>query len=709
MRRTFSFAAGIALALLVLVRAIDPVPVAALREAYFDTLQRIAPRKAHDLPVRVVDIDEASLRDLGQWPWPRHILADLTDQLTDLGAAVIAFDLLFAEPDRLSPSRHLTDDGMFQALPPELREVFVSADNDLIFSRSLGRSFPVLGIAASDERGDVASVRAGFVSVGDAPTALLPPLPTVTPVVPQLADAALGFGVLNVSPDGIDGTVRRVPMLWSGRAGPVPGLALEALRVALGESTVVLMGLEGGQGLERVRVGEFDIPTNDRGEFRVHYRPFDPDMFVSAAELLSDDVQPETADKISGHIVFVGTSAAGLLDIRSTPLGETVPGVSIHAQIIEQILSEDYLLRADITSGAEMLALLVTGLVVSGVMILGGAVASILAGGVAAMAVGGFSILAFVQSGVLFDATFPLIGGFVAFSTLAMFQFVVVDREKRMIRRSFSRYVSEDVLSEIEARGHSLELGGEIREVTVLFSDIRGFTELSESLDAQALVGLLNDLFTRLTKRILDRRGTIDKYIGDSVMAFWNAPIAVPDHTEQACHAALEMRVALKAFNAERVKAGETPVDVMIGLAAGAACVGNIGSNARFNYSVVGDTVNRAARIEASCRHVDFDLVVSTEVAAAAPDMAVLSAGSLDLKGVSERKAAFLLVGDKVTAAEPAFHRLSEAHDTLITLLQRHDDPTKQIETCMVLATDVDTRLAAFYSKVSERADDFRV
>ncbi len=707
MRRTFTIAATIALAALVLLRVIDPAPVVALREAYFDLLQRVSPRRAADLPVRVVDIDDASLRELGQWPWPRDWLAELTRNLTDLGAAVIVFDVIFAERDRLSPSELITRGMLPATLPPDAATAISQLDHDRIFAGALQRSVPVLGVAASIDGEPDAPGRAGFVSVGSRPDAFLTPLHGVTPVVPELADAALGFGVLNVAPDGIDGIVRRVPLIWQGETAPVSSLAIEALRVALGESTVILMGVEGSDGLERIRLGEFVIPTNDRGEFRVRYREFDPTFFVPAKDVLADDGGTAVAEKVAGHIVFVGTSAAGLLDIRATPLGETVPGVSIHAQIVEQILSNDYLLRSDIISGSEIFALLVTGLVVSGVMAFSGPVASIIAGVAAGAILVGLSFVGFVRAGVLFDATFPVLGGFAAFSALALFQFVVTDREKRMIRRSFSRYVSEDVLRGIEERRHSLELGGEIRDVTVLFSDIRGFTGLSERLDAQALVGLLNDLFSRLTDCILARRGTIDKYIGDSIMAFWNAPIAQAEHEAAACRAALDMRTALHRFNSARLADGDEAVIVMVGLAAGPACVGNIGSSARFNYSVVGDTVNRAARIEACCRHVEFDVVISSEVASCIPQFAVLDAGDVDLKGVSGRTRVFALVGDEKIAAGQAFAKLREAHAELLHSLSEGEDVRSEIDACVTAARDVDAGLEGFYARIVDRTGDF--
>lgn len=711
MRRLFLVAAFGLLVALVAIRAADPWPVQAVREGYFDLLQRIAPRAmAEGLPVRVVDIDEASLAQLGQWPWPRHRLADLLDRLTALGAASVSFDVLFAEPDRLSPSR-LTEDPLVRAAvgtEPWL-DSLADMDNDRVFAEAIARSFVVLGVASAGAAGSTDTrALAGFAEVGPAPSAYLAAMPTTTPIVPSLEAAALGIGAINVSPETIDGgIVRTVPLIWRGPSGPIPGLAVEALRLALGETTYVLLGNEDASGLSILRLGGYDIPTDDAGRLRVRYRHDDPALYVSAADVLDDGRIASVAQAIEGHVVLVGTSAAGLLDIRTTVLGEAVPGVSIHAQIIEQILTDAYLRRSDLVAGFEILALIALGLIVGAVMLVTGAGGSVLAGGSAGALLLATSWYAFNREGILFDVTFPLIGGFVAFSSLAMLQFVATDREKRLIRRSFSKYVSEDVLGEIEKRGHSLELGGEVREVTILFSDILGFTPLSESMPAHDLVALLNALFTDLTDEILKTRGTVDKYVGDSIMAFWNAPLDLPDHPAAACRAALGMRNALMRFNAARAAEGAPAIAMAFGLASGTACVGNIGSRARYNYSVIGETVNRSARIEANCRHVAFDILVSEEIAQAAAGFATLGAGALDLKGVSARTRTAIVVGDESLAATEAFRSLSGMHAALLETLSRTgDDPTLRAR-CAEVGEPLCPGLAAFYDRLPARMGDF--
>jgi adenylate cyclase len=697
------------LGVLTVIRAFDPGPLRALRDGYFDTLQRLSPRADADLPVRVVDIDEASLQRLGQWPWPRDRLAALVDRLQGYGAAVIVFDVLFAEPDRMSPASlagRLGDRGL---LAPGVTAADLAAlDTDLRFASAIAAARVVLGTAQSSDRaaGGLVS-KAGFVEIGADPAQGLLPIAAAVPVLPPLLTAASGLGVINISPFDAATVVRRVPLVWRGTAGLLPTLSVEALRVATGETTFLLSGAPDLDGfVQALRFGGAEIPTTPDGQMWVRYRPNTTDLYVPAWSVLAEGDDPAVAAQIAGNIVFVGTSAAGLLDIRTTALGENVPGVSIHAQVLEQILQGDYLRRDGLVEAVEVIIFLLLGLVVTGVMSVSGPLASISAGMVSALSVMGASWIAFRDHGILFDATFPLIGGFLAFAGLLAFQLVVADRDKRSIRRSFSHYVAPSVLTEIERGGHKLELGGVMQPVTVMFSDIRGFTPLSETLSATELVELLNRLFTDLGAEILREQGTIDKFIGDAIMAFWNAPMPMQDHATRAALAALGMREALRRFNA----GGHTPrpVAVALGLATGVVCVGNIGSRDRFNYTVVGETVNQAARIEAGCRAVDYDILVSREVALAAPGLAFLDAGRLALKGVTDRVGASILVGDAGVAASPAFATLRAAQDRLIEALRNGAPLDGPAAECRTLCLEVEPGLVTFLDRMVQRPDDYR-
>ncbi len=695
------------------IRVLDPYPVRMTRYIYFDLLQRLSPREYNpDLPVRVVDIDEKSLANWGQWPWPRTLMAQMVQNLGEYGAAAIAFDMLFIEPDRFSPSRLIKDPALADVLSVERRAM--KMDNDVQFAFEIAKWPVVLGAAARPSHdGRPVTTMAGIIEIGETPTTGLVTVPHWTPPAPPLDRSAAGIGGVNVSPLGGMGIVRRVPILWGGPDGPLPGLGIEALRVAMGEPIILVEGAADEAGIVlAVEIGEFRLPTTENGEIWVRYRHDTPDLYLSADDVMQPPENPDLRAEIEGRIILVGTSAAGLFDMHQTALGESVPGVSIHAQILEQILTNEMLSRSDVTAALELLSFIILGIVVTAVMARFGAVASFVAGGVSAAVVLGISWLAFQQQLVLFDVTFPLAGGMANFGLLAGYLFISTEREKRVIRQIFSHYVAPEILDEMEGSGHQLQLGGETQEITVMFSDIRGFTPLSESVSATDLVALLNELFSKVGDQILQERGTIDKFIGDAVMAFWNAPLPVEDHPCRAAQAALLMRRALVDFNASDVMQGRPPIALATGCATGRACVGNIGSRRRFNYTVIGDVVNVAARIEQSCRHVDYDLLVSSSIYEKTKhDMAMLEAGYVDLKGKTELEAVYVLVGNRDLLETPKFQKLEATHKDLVSGI-RERRPQFNIEDicndCMKMAERVEPGLQKFYSALSGRAADFR-
>lgn len=694
------------LAALVGLRVADPAPVRDFRATYFDYLQRLFPRTDPDLAVKIVDIDEGSISEFGQWPWPRDTLAQLVDRLAILGAEVVVFDILFAEPDRLSPMR-LAEDPVLATVLEEIED-FSTLDHDAILARSFEAVPVVLGTATSTgATGDV-SPFAGVVAVGETALAALPPVGSTTPILNVLLESAAGIGSISMSPATNLASVRTLPLAWRAEDGAVlPTLALEALRVGLDERNISLWGAADiPQSLEGLSVGNVFIPTLPDGQVWLRPRPHDPEMYISARAVLLDDIEGERLADLAGSIVFVGTSAAGLFDLRTNALGETVPGVSIHAQLLEQMLSGSFLLRSDMIAGVELLVLASLGAIVLVGVTLSGPLFGISIGALGAIAVAFGSWVAFREFSLLFDAAYPLTACLLLFAGMSGLRLLVLDKERRLIRQSFSHYVAPEVLGEIERRGHKLQLGGETRNVTVMFSDIRGFTALSERLDAAALVSMLNGLFNHMTDEIIAQKGTIDKYIGDAIMAFWNAPIEQPQHQRLAARAAIGMRRAVGAFNAARPDAN--PIRICMGLASGPASVGNIGSKNRFNYSVVGDTVNVAARIEASCRHVDFDLLITEEVRNGIPDFAMLDAGFLTLKGVSERTPVYALVGDERMAATSAFKALKTAHDRLIQSLSTTGAAAETDLLRLAKAGDaVLPGLGAYLARLPERSEDY--
>ena len=709
-RRIMPTVLGLAIVLaLALLRLADPYPVRVARETAFDFFQQLAPRPKADFPVRVVDIDEASLAAIGQWPWPRSVLATLTGRLNELGAATIGYDVLFPEPDRLSPSR-LAASPLTWAAGPKAG----LADYDQQFAAALRQTPSILGFAISPAAGPLPrSPKAGFAISGTDPSRAIPHMAGAVLPLEALGDAAPGLGALSLENADSAGVVRELPLLWSSGKQLYPTLALEALRMALDVPTIVVLGDTGGQGIvEGIRLGAFTIPTTPSGGLTLYYARPDASLYVSARDILGADYQ-DMAPLIQGQVVLIGTSASGLLDLHSTTLGGSVPGVSIHAQAIQQILGKTYLTRTDWVSGLEIGSFVVIGLLVVLTILRVGPLAALFIGAGSLAAMVGASWILFTRYGLLLDPSFPLAATFVLYSAMVFFRFAITDADRRQIRRAFGHYVAPALLAEIERSGENLRLGGEVRDLTVMFADVRGFTSISENMAPEQLLAMLNTLFGALGGEVTAQYGTIDKFIGDALMAFWNAPVDVDGHARKACLAALGMRQRLAALNAAdafgRRAAGREPAELSIGvgISSGPALVGNMGLETRFDYSCLGDTVNVASRVEGACKTVAYDIAVVEATRAAAPDLAFLEAGSLVLKGKAAREPIFVLVGDAVVAQGETFARLRAAHETAIAALRGGASADTAIETCRGLAAAIDTRLVRFYDALAARAEDF--
>ncbi|MBJ3785452.1 CHASE2 domain-containing protein [Devosia sediminis] len=670
---------------LVLLRAADPYMLVVAREATFDTFQQWRPREApRDLPIRIIDIDETSLADVGQWPWPRSTMATLSQRLTELGAAAVTFDLLFSEPDRLSPA--------------------AGTDHDAQFAAALGAGPTVLSLAQSARAAgtDLAS-KSGLAMTGTDPLASLPELGGAAQPLKVLVDAAAGLGVASLDRDG-SGVARRLPMLWRNGDAVLPTLSAEALRVALGVSTLVVIGDSAGAGtVEQLRIGDFAVPTGPSGDIWLYYRHLPPDIYIPARDLLADGyagLEP----LVSGHIVLIGASASGLLDIRNSPLGVAVPGVAIHAQALEQMLTQTYLQRADWVAGLEIAIFALAGLLIVLAVIITGPVAGLAVTLAVAGVVAAISWWAFSVPRLLIDPSFALLGALLLYAAMAFFRFAVTDADRRRIRRAFAHYVEPSLLTRIEADDRLLRLGGDVRELTVMFSDVRNFSALAERTEPTTLVAILNRLFAALGTAIVGQQGTIDKFMGDAVMAFWNAPVDVARHAERACLAALDMRAALERLNATE----REPIAIGIGIASGPALVGNMGFETRFDYSCIGDTVNVASRIEGLCRAVGHDILVASSTVVAAPELAFLPAGSLGLKGMSGRESIHVLVGNAAMRQSPEFAELALAHAAFVDDLAGGRDHAQSLDACRRAALAVDARLGSFYAACEQRIGDFR-
>jgi adenylate cyclase len=655
----------------------QPLLLEDLRNFVFDSFQRAAPRRYdRDAPVRVVGVDDQSLAAFGQWPWPRTRLAELTNKLAELGASAIAFDFIFAEPDRMS------FENIVGLLPSgsareELTRVLANnPTNDQVFAKSIAAAPVVLGVTLLAAGGASHSPqKAGLAVAGDDPAPFLVSFPAIVAPISVLADAARGLGATNWLPDH-DQIVRRIPLFAGGPSGPTPSLALEALRIAQGETTYVIRSSNAsGQsafgrqtGVNAIAVGSLEIATGANADVRPRYAHSASARVISAAAVLQDRVDRSEVD---GRIIFVGSLAAGQGDVRATPLEASIPGVEIHAQIVESLVSGYLLSRPDWAAGSEFVVAL---LLFAVVMILGIATSPIVTASVCAAAIAALffgSFVLFDRYGLLLDPLYPsatLLCGYVV-GGITLWQF---ERSaKRQVHQAFGKFLSPLVVDRLVEHPERLVLGGETRELTVLFSDLRNFSTLSEGMSAHELTQFMNAYLTPMTDAILDCEGTVDKYIGDAIMAFWNAPLDIAEHPQKAVFAALEMRSALAVFNEMRAarsrEAGlayRTAV-MGIGINVGPCSVGNMGSTRRFDYSILGDTVNLASRLEGVSKIFDVDIIVSASVREAARKCAWLDLGQVVVAGRNSPTGVFTIAGDEVFARTDEFCEWKAAHEEM--------------------------------------------
>jgi adenylate cyclase len=701
------------------LRVWDPSPVARLRSLVFDTYQRLSPR-AFDpsLPVRIVDIDEESLKRVGQWPWPRTVLAELVNKLAANGAAAIGFDIVFPEPDRMSPANTLRFWPKSEALAGLREEIEKLPSNDHVFAEAIAGAPVVLGFIAAPQGTSIPESKAGFAHGGDDPILFAPYYPSAAASLKELQDNAKGSGSLNWIPEH-DQIIRRMPMVVRIGDKLYPSFIGEMLRLAQGASTYIVKssGASGEKafgektGIVEIRDGDFEIPTEANGQMWIRFTPESQERYLPAWKVLNGEIG---ADDIGGRILIVGTSAAGLLDLRATPLEASVPGVSLHAQAIEQILQGSFLQRPDFATAAELLYILVLGVLIAFLIYRLGALGSAVLGGVAVAAVIGISWYAFDAFGWLVDPIYPAIALTAIYLAGTLYVFLRTERERNRVRHAFSHYMAPALVERLADDPSRLKLGGETRDMTLLFSDVRGFTTISEGLDAEELTRFLNSLFTPLSNIILDEQGTIDKFMGDAVMAFWNAPLDDNAHPSHACNAALRMMREMESLNArwrDEAEAKGRPfktVRLGIGLNTGVCCVGNLGSETRFDYSVIGDNVNVASRLEGQSKTYDVGTVVGESTTARAPDFAFLELDLLKVKGKTEATRIFALLGDNALKQSPDFIKLTERHHEFLVRYRAKDWTAAEVlsRECEQLNR---SRLDRLYALYRERIDYFRV
>ncbi|MBI5597047.1 MAG: adenylate/guanylate cyclase domain-containing protein [Elusimicrobia bacterium] len=718
---------GMVLALSVAVYNADVDLVRAFQLKVFDQYQRSSPRSWDpEVGVRVLDLDDESLGRLGQWPWPRTQLADLIGRLAG-HVRVVAFDMVLPEADRASPRE------VARGLPASMADVRARLmslpDSDAVLARAItaagkaGTSV-VMGFSLTPEAGPMPQVKRTVSVSGPDVRPLLPVYKGAVVNRPAIEAALQGNGSINATID-LDGIIRRVSLVFRAEGELVPSLGLEALSLAAGSEQSYMLKSVGGSG-ERVLRGDAGIvalripapegalliPTDYTGAVWLHYAGSQAPRTVPAWKVFEKGFDPAS---LGGGILFVGTSAAGLKDLRATPLNPTAAGVELHAELAEQVMTGHYLERPDYAESLEKYFFIGLGLLLIALMRRLGAVWCAV---LTAATVGASIWLSwrafngdFFGKRLLFDPVLPSLVVVAVYISSSLIGYLRNEAEKRQVRGAFSRYMSPDLVEQLAKDPSRLKLGGEMREMTLMFSDIRGFTTISEQFDAHGLTAFINRYLTPMTQLVLDHKGTIDKYMGDCVMAFWNAPLDNPNHVVDACRAALAMRRDLKALNevwrAEAESEGRKyiPIHAGIGLNSGPCCVGNMGSDMRFDYSVLGDDVNLASRLEGQSKSYGVDIVIGPKTRDAAPGFASLELDLIRVKGKTVPVHIFTLLGDEALAADPAFKALEEKHSRLLAAYrgQRRDEAEGLLKDCSAQAEAQGLGLAKLYHLYEDR------
>ena len=610
-----------------------------LRLTSFDTLQVLFPRVTlEDDPVIVIDIDDESLNRLGQWPWSRNALASLTDK-TQL-SAVTGFDIVFAEPDRTG-SKELQE--IYKQEPELVRILEKTADHDETFASSIkDHGTVVLGLAPNNNKTIYYdNQKFGLVTQGDDAKQFVPQYKGLQKNIALLEDASAGLGSMSIGNN--DSIVRTIPTFEAINDKLIPSFPLELVRVAIGASTYQIKSSNASSeeafgeatGINHVKLGGLVMPTNPDGSLWIYPTPSKNLNIIPAWKVLNDEYD---SSYFEGKITIVGTSASGLFDLRSNAIEQNVPGVTIVAQFVQQIFSNTFLKRPDWLLGLEFLAGLVISVLMTIIIQRNGPV-----GGLAVFVLGNGSVVYasyyfFINHQYLVDPISPLVICLVAYLVITFFNFLFTELERSKVRTAFSQYLTPAMVEKLAQSSESLVLGGERKEMTFLFSDIRGFTAISEKYqkDPEGLTDLINQVLTVLSNEILATEGTIDKYMGDCIMAFWNAPTDQPDHRDRALQAAFAMQKALTNLNLELERSEQEMLSVGIGINSGQCIVGNMGSEDRFDYTVLGDAVNLASRLEGQCSHYGFEMILGEETAKTLQGHQIVELDMLAVKGKTE-------------------------------------------------------------------------
>ena len=769
MRIKISFRAIVTLLSLViavilgLTRISDPEIIEIMRLKYFDILQKKNPRdtKGNTYSV-IIDIDEKSLREIGQWPWPRTVLADLFKKSKESGMLVLGLDVLFAEKDRTSPD--LISKDLELRNPNLAKELSRLPSNESIAADEMTKFPIVIGHSGLDVTGDANrdDIKSSSVKVFLGEKGIknwLTSYPGLLANVTEFEKNSSGAGTVSVAEEP-DGIIRRVPLISDVADTIRPTLGLDMIRVAFqGNSIAARTGINGVEEIiiQTKTIGNAAIPTDENGRVWIYYGESDSikgensRYYVSASDIIKGRVGKE---RLQGKLGILGTSATGLKDIRPTPIEDRMPGVEIHANLIDTVISAimyytsnknaDAVFNKAIKEGkTEDQALIERNKVkISGAPFLKAgtnmkfyeAIFTILLGfliTIFALKFGpivniSFLILTigsgfyysnhlFLNEKILFDPTFAGFSTFIIYFGNTFANYLRDANEKKQIRGAFSQYLSPALVEQLANDPDKLVLGGETKKMTFLFCDVRGFTTISESFksDPQGLTKLINRFLTPLTNEIINVNGTIDKYMGDCIMAFWNAPIDVEGHEKLACDATLRMHKAMAELNAIRKEEAKAQnkdyleLKIGIGLNTGGCVVGNMGSDQRFDYSVLGDSVNLAARLEGQSKSYGVKTVIGPETYDSVKDTyATLQLDLIAVKGKKEAVTIYTLAGDNEFKKSSEFKNLESKHIKILEFYfnQKWKNCLNEIKLAKMLCNNL---MNEYYEILTERINEY--